>query len=116
MGMKFIEDYYNKYKPFDQLNYLRFRNTRQNDSSRWTDAINATTTTGDTKPDYLPAPTNAYSDPSHTQNSASHQREGQNVLYNDSHVAFERAPNVGIEKDNIYKCWGDLAHNRPAFT
>ncbi len=39
-------------------------------------------------------------------NSASHQREGQNVLFQDGHVSFEKYPNVGIENDNIYKSWG----------
>jgi prepilin-type N-terminal cleavage/methylation domain-containing protein len=38
-------------------------------------------------------------------NSASHQREGQNVLYVDAHVTFERHPNVGIENDNIWLYW-----------
>ena len=38
-------------------------------------------------------------------NAAAHQREGQNVLFNDSHVNFERYPNVGIEKDNIWRHW-----------
>jgi prepilin-type N-terminal cleavage/methylation domain-containing protein len=46
-----------------------------------------------------------YKDPERTANAASHQREGQNVLYNDSHVRFEEAPNVGIEHDNIWKYW-----------
>jgi prepilin-type N-terminal cleavage/methylation domain-containing protein len=44
-------------------------------------------------------------DPFKTRNSASHQREGQNVLYTDSHVEFEKAPNVGIENDCIWLCW-----------
>ena len=38
-------------------------------------------------------------------NSASHQQEGQNVLYQDIHVEFEKYPNVGVDKDNIYKRW-----------
>ena len=38
-------------------------------------------------------------------NSASHQQEGQNVLYQDIHVEFEKFPNVGTDKDNIYKRW-----------
>jgi len=46
-----------------------------------------------------------YDDPDRTGNAAAHQREGQNVLFNDSHVKFERYPNVGITKDNIWKCW-----------
>jgi type II secretory pathway pseudopilin PulG len=50
-----------------------------------------------------PAPPHYY-DPDKTGNSAAH-REGQNVLFNDSHVKFENYPNVGISKDNIWKCW-----------
>jgi len=46
-----------------------------------------------------------YRDQDRTGNSAAHQREGQNVLFQDSHVSFERYPNVGIEHDNIWKCW-----------
>jgi prepilin-type N-terminal cleavage/methylation domain-containing protein len=38
-------------------------------------------------------------------NSAAHNREGQNVLYNDIHVDFERFPNVGINNDNIWCHW-----------
>ena len=46
-----------------------------------------------------------YTDPDKKGNSALHQREGQNVLFNDSHVNFEKYPNVGIENDNIWKYW-----------
>jgi prepilin-type N-terminal cleavage/methylation domain-containing protein len=35
-------------------------------------------------------------------NSTAHQGEGQNVLFLDSHVSFEKRANVGIENDNIY--------------
>jgi len=49
--------------------------------------------------------TGRVSDPDKTCNSASHQRDGQNVLYNDSHVSFESGPWCGIEKDNIWKHW-----------
>jgi prepilin-type N-terminal cleavage/methylation domain-containing protein len=41
-------------------------------------------------------------------NSASHQREGQNVLYVDAHVDFERHPNVGVENDNIWLYWTSI--------
>jgi len=44
-------------------------------------------------------------DPDRTGNAAAHQRDGQNVLFNDSHVGWEKYPNVGISKDNIWKCW-----------
>jgi len=46
-----------------------------------------------------------YGDEDRTGNSAAHERDGQNVLYNDSHVSFEKLPNVGVEKDNIWKYW-----------
>jgi prepilin-type N-terminal cleavage/methylation domain-containing protein len=46
-----------------------------------------------------------YIDVDKTSNSASHQREGQNVLFNDHHVKFEPFPNCGIDKDNIFKWW-----------
>jgi prepilin-type N-terminal cleavage/methylation domain-containing protein len=48
-----------------------------------------------------------YLDEDLTGNAAAHQREGQNVLYNDAHVDFEPLPNVGITKDNIWKFWPD---------
>ena len=44
-----------------------------------------------------------YYDQDKTGNSAAHQREGQNVLFNDTHVAFARYPNCGIANDNIWK-------------
>jgi len=35
-------------------------------------------------------------------NSQAHEGQGQNVLFLDSHVAFEKRPFVGLENDNIY--------------
>jgi hypothetical protein len=46
-----------------------------------------------------------YYDPQKTGNSAPHQREGQNVLFNDGHVLFAKYPNVGLTNDNIWKNW-----------
>jgi len=46
-----------------------------------------------------------YLDPDKTGNSALHQRDGQNVLYVDTHVRMEKFPNVGISRDNIWKPW-----------
>ncbi len=46
-----------------------------------------------------------YIDRDQTGNAAAHQREGQNVLFNDGHVRFERYPNCGIDNDNIWKAW-----------
>ncbi len=51
-------------------------------------------------------PGSGYNDTEKKWNAAAHQREGQNVLFNDSHVTFERYPNVGIENDNIWLYWG----------
>ncbi|MBW7988636.1 MAG: prepilin-type N-terminal cleavage/methylation domain-containing protein [Planctomycetes bacterium] len=43
-------------------------------------------------------------------NSISHQEEGQNVLFMDSHVSFEKQPFCAINDDNIYTYWdgGDI--------
>ena len=46
-----------------------------------------------------------YRDDDKTGNSACHQRQGQNVLFNGGHVNFAEFPNVGISNDNIWKCW-----------
>ena len=45
-----------------------------------------------------------------TGNSINHRRkekfaEAQNVLYADVHVSYEKEPNVGVNKDNIYTFW-----------
>ncbi|MDD5326658.1 MAG: type II secretion system protein [Phycisphaerae bacterium] len=54
-----------------------------------------------------------YYDPAKTGNAACHQREGQNVLFNDTHVGFEKTPNIGITKDNIWKCWATAPPPEP---
>ena len=43
-------------------------------------------------------------------NAITHQEDGQNVLFNDSHVSFEKTPDCGINDDNIYTFWdgGDI--------
>ncbi len=46
---------------------------------------------------------NEYKDPDLLYNSFAHQREGQNVLYNDGSVKFEKQANVGIDADNIWQ-------------
>lgn len=38
-------------------------------------------------------------------NATAHQQNGQNVLYNDIHVRFEKLSNCGINNDNIYVPW-----------
>jgi len=35
-------------------------------------------------------------------NAGAHQREGQNVLFMDNHVSFEKQPFCGVDEDNIY--------------
>jgi hypothetical protein len=43
-------------------------------------------------------------------NANQHQEDGQNVLFLDSHVGFEKNPYAGINDDNIYTYWdgGDI--------
>ncbi len=43
-------------------------------------------------------------------NAVQHEEEGQNVLFLDSHVGFEKTPCCGINDDNIYTYWngGDI--------
>ncbi len=38
-------------------------------------------------------------------NSRAHNREGQNVLFNDIHVEFEITPACGVDNDNIWLPW-----------
>jgi len=54
---------------------------------------------GDTTP-------GSYQDPDLLYNAFAHQREGQNVMFNDGHVKFEKQANVGINNDNIWQRWG----------
>ena len=39
-------------------------------------------------------------------NTEAHLRQGQEVLWGDSHVTFERRPDVGFGNDNIYTPFG----------
>jgi prepilin-type N-terminal cleavage/methylation domain-containing protein/prepilin-type processing-associated H-X9-DG protein len=48
---------------------------------------------------------NEYKDKDLLYNAYPHQREGQNVLFNDGHVKFETQTNVGVDNDNIYQRW-----------
>lgn len=43
-------------------------------------------------------------------NAVAHENEGQNVLFVDGHVSFEKSPACGINDDNIYTFWdgGDI--------
>jgi prepilin-type N-terminal cleavage/methylation domain-containing protein/prepilin-type processing-associated H-X9-DG protein len=53
---------------------------------------------------YAPAiaPWNRSSDEAREGNSMSHQYDGQNILFLDGHVNFEKFPYCGIEDDNVY--------------
>ena len=35
-------------------------------------------------------------------NSSNHDKDGQNILYGDGHVAWESNPFVGVDRENIY--------------
>jgi hypothetical protein len=48
-----------------------------------------------------------YKDEDGTDSSVCHQKDGQNVLFNDGSTSFEKFPNVGENKDNIYLYWPD---------
>ncbi len=41
-------------------------------------------------------------------NAITHNGEGQNVLFLDGHVNFEKLPFCGIDNDNIYTYWNEL--------
>jgi prepilin-type N-terminal cleavage/methylation domain-containing protein/prepilin-type processing-associated H-X9-DG protein len=47
----------------------------------------------------------SYVDVDRKGNCATHQWDGQNVMFVDGHVTFEKYPNVGIRNDHIWKCW-----------
>jgi prepilin-type N-terminal cleavage/methylation domain-containing protein len=47
-------------------------------------------------------------------NNIYHQKDGQNVLYADLHVKFEKQANIGIQQDNIYTYWGTSTLNGTA--
>lgn len=69
-----------------------------------------------TAPDWVgSARSGHYVDPDKTGNSASHQRNGQNVLFNDIHVKFEKYPNVGVNDDNIWLYWKQNAEDPEDF-
>ncbi len=44
-------------------------------------------------------------------NTVPHQKDGQNVLFLDSHVCFEKRAYCGIEEDNIYTYWAGTTPN-----
>jgi len=48
-------------------------------------------------------------------NCAAHGGDGQNVLYRDLHVSFEKNPNVGIGEDNIWTYYDGSNDQPPTF-
>jgi prepilin-type processing-associated H-X9-DG protein len=50
-------------------------------------------------------------------NAIAHEEEGQNVLFVDGHVSFEKKAFCGIDDDNIYTFWdgGDIRIGSPPF-
>jgi len=50
-------------------------------------------------------PTSTNKDVASLGNSGAHQKEGQNVVYLDTHVDFEKTSDVGVNNDNIYTPW-----------
>ena len=55
------------------------------------------------KPDR--APWNGTTDEAKYGNAIAHQEDGQNVLFIDTHVTFEKRAYCGVNDDNIYTAW-----------
>lgn len=51
------------------------------------------------------APYNGTSEQAQRGNTFRHEGEGQNVLFLDAHVDFEKRPYCGLDQDNIYTSW-----------
>jgi hypothetical protein len=60
-------------------------------------------------------PFNGTSDQGRQGNSSRHEGDGQNVMYLDTHVMFEKRSYCGFEDDNIYTSWDglDKVHGKP---
>jgi prepilin-type N-terminal cleavage/methylation domain-containing protein/prepilin-type processing-associated H-X9-DG protein len=57
---------------------------------------------------FLPTSTSSAKD-MRNANSNNHDKDGQNILYGDGHVAWESNPFVGVNRDNIYSANQDSA-------
>ena len=57
---------------------------------------------------FLPTSTDSAED-MRNANSNNHDKDGQNILYGDGHVAWESNPFVGVNRDNIYSANQDSA-------
>jgi prepilin-type N-terminal cleavage/methylation domain-containing protein/prepilin-type processing-associated H-X9-DG protein len=66
------------------------------------DATALNTRWGQFKPDDRNYPSPGTADQAKLGNSDAHQGDGQNVLYIDGHVDFEKRAFVGVNQDNIY--------------
>ncbi len=62
------------------------------------------------------APFNGTTEAALSGNAAAHQGDGQNVLFNDSHVEFTKRSYCGLDDDNVYTSWkgDDKARGNPA--
>jgi prepilin-type N-terminal cleavage/methylation domain-containing protein/prepilin-type processing-associated H-X9-DG protein len=78
---------------------------------KWNNTLGAEYAIGaDKNPGYGPAGTDNIAFPNNTSsakdmkqaNSNNHDKDGQNILYGDGHVAWESNPFVGTNRDNIY--------------
>ncbi len=60
-------------------------------------------------------PFNGTSDQARQGNTTRHQGDGQNVMFQDTHVNFEKRATCGLEEDNIYTSWdgADKIRGRP---
>jgi len=66
-------------------------------------AVAADINPGTTNGDNVNTPTNTSSAKDmRLANSNNHDKDGQNILYGDGHVAWESNPFVGVNRDNIY--------------
>jgi prepilin-type N-terminal cleavage/methylation domain-containing protein len=77
------------------------------DRNPWQDSPAATAKTMAGPPPYDP---DGGREAIKTGNAIPHQEDGQNVLFLDSHVGFEKRPFCGINDDNVYTFWdgGDV--------
>jgi prepilin-type N-terminal cleavage/methylation domain-containing protein len=74
------------------------------DRNPWLDSPAADAADDTTWSDFQPdiSPYNGSTEQALKGNGISHQGDGQNVLFLDSHVSFEKRPHCSLEDDNIY--------------
>jgi hypothetical protein len=61
------------------------------------------------------APFKGTTDQARQGNTSRHKGDGQNVMFLDTHVTFEKRPYCGVENDNVYTAWegADRVRGRP---